>query len=150
MPDRSRAGAADPRPRARRRSVAIATVLVLTVAAGTAAAVRGGLLRLTPDAAPNLALALRKGGKPGAQVWVPVSAVWVERVAADARATQVTPAGQVAPTPVGVAMPPAAGRSPGWPEKTYTWAELAEATLQGGSLRLGAADPARSATGRRP
>ncbi|RMB84087.1 hypothetical protein [Streptomyces shenzhenensis] len=105
-------------------------MLVLT---GTAAAVRGGLLRLTPDAAPNPALALRKGGKPGAQVWVPDSAVWVERVTADARATQVTPAGQVAATPVGVAMLPAAARSPGWPEKTYTWAE-----------------PARSATGRGP
>ncbi|MFJ5839218.1 hypothetical protein ACIQGO_21040 [Streptomyces shenzhenensis] len=70
LPDQSRAGAADPRPRACRRNVAIATMLVLTVAAGTAAAVRGGLLsvgsscrddpvRLTPAAAPDVAPALR-------------------------------------------------------------------------------------------
>ncbi|MFF0228160.1 substrate-binding and VWA domain-containing protein [Streptomyces sp. NPDC004629] len=193
LPDRSRAGAADPRPRARRRSVAIATVLVLTVAAGTAAAVRGGLLsfgpscqddpvRLTLAAAPDLAPALRaaaerareedvtsdgrcialtvsaqdssdvadtlrRGGKPDAQVWVPDSEVWVERVAADARATQVNQLGRVAATPVGVAMLPAAARSLGWPKKTYTWTELAGAALQSDSLRLGAADPARSATG---
>ncbi|MGW3951522.1 substrate-binding domain-containing protein [Streptomyces sp. NPDC004752] len=193
LPHQSRADAADPRPRARRRSVVLATVLVLTVAAGTAVAVRGGLLsfgsscqddpvRLTLATAPDLAPALqaaagrareenvtsdgrcialtvsaqepaevadtlRKGGKPDAQVWVPDSEVWVERVAADARATQVTPAGQVAATPVGVAMLPTAARSLGWPKKTYTWTELAGAALQGDSLRLGAADPARSATG---
>ncbi|MFJ8792272.1 substrate-binding domain-containing protein [Streptomyces sp. NPDC102462] len=192
LPDRSRAGAADPRPRARRRSIAVATVLVLTVAAGTAA-VRGGLLsfgsscqddpvRLTLAAAPDLAPALRaaaerareedvtsdgrcialtvsaqdsfdvadtlrRGGKPDAQVWVPDSEVWVERVAADARATQVNQLGHVAASPVGVAMLPAAARSLGWPKKTYTWTELAGAALQGGAPRLGAADPARSATG---
>lgn len=192
LPDRSRAGAADPRPRARRRSVAIATVLVLTVAAGTAA-VRGGLLsfgsscqddpvRLTLAAAPDLAPALRaaaeraheedvtsdgrcialtvsaqdsfdvadtlrRGGKPDAQVWVPDSEAWVERVAADARATQVNQLGHVAASPVGVAMLPAAARSLGWPKKTYTWTELAGAALRGGAPRLGAADPARSATG---
>ncbi|MGW3312412.1 hypothetical protein ACWDG9_38215, partial [Streptomyces sp. NPDC001073] len=32
-----------------------------------------------------------------------------------------------------------------WAEKTYTWLDLAGATLQDDSLRLGAADPARSA-----
>lgn len=70
LPDAYGAGAADPRPRARRRTVAIATVLVLTVAAGTAVAVRGGLLSfgsscrdnavpLKIAASPDMAPALR-------------------------------------------------------------------------------------------
>ncbi|MEU6065101.1 substrate-binding and VWA domain-containing protein [Streptomyces sp. NPDC047082] len=193
LPDRYRAGTADPRPRARRRSVAIATALVLTVAGGMAAAVQSGLLsfgyscqddpvRLTLAASPDVAPALKAaagqareqnltsdgncvavtvsaqdsskvtdtlsaGGKPDAQVWVPDSDVWVQRVTADGTATQVTPEGNVAATPVGVAMLPAAAKSLGWPKKTYTWTELARVTLSDDSLRLGAADPARSATG---
>jgi hypothetical protein len=67
--------------------------------------------------------------------------------AADSAATEVTPAGNVASTPVGVAMVPAAAKSLGWPQKTYTWLDLAGATLTDDSLKLGAADPARSATG---
>lgn len=58
------------RPRARRRTVAIATTLVLGVAAGTALAVRGGLLsfsgacsdsavRLKVVASPDVAPAVR-------------------------------------------------------------------------------------------
>ncbi|MFF7331601.1 substrate-binding domain-containing protein [Streptomyces sp. NPDC008150] len=90
---------------------------------------------------------LRSGGKPDAQVWVPDADVWVERITSDAKATQVTPAGNVASTPVGVAMVPTAARSLGWPKKTYSWVELAGATMQDDSLKLGAADPARSATG---
>ncbi|MEU1202665.1 substrate-binding and VWA domain-containing protein [Streptomyces sp. NPDC005813] len=193
LPDEYGAGAADPRPRARRRNVAIATVLVLTVAAGTAAAVRGGLLSFggscqddavhlevaaSPDMAPALravagyarknnitsdgrcldvgvsaresykvADALRAGRKSGVQAWVPDSDVWVQRVAADSTATQVTNAGNIASTPVGVAMVPSAAKSLGWPRKTYTWTELTGAAMQDDRLKLGAADPARSATG---
>ncbi|WP_432172246.1 substrate-binding and VWA domain-containing protein [Streptomyces sp. Tue6028] len=193
LPDEYGAGAADPRPRARRRNVAIATVLVLTVAAGTAAAVRGGLLSLggscqddavhlevaaSPDVAPALRAAaeyarennitsdgrcldvgvsaresykvtdaLRAGRKSDVQAWVPDSDVWVQRVAADSSATQVTNAGNIASSPVGVAMVPSAAKSLGWPRKTYTWTELTGAAMQDDRLKLGAADPARSATG---
>ncbi|MFF1813561.1 hypothetical protein ACFVXW_31390 [Streptomyces sp. NPDC058251] len=70
LPDEYGVGAADPRPRGRRRNVAVATVLVLTVAAGTAAAVRGDLfsfgascqdhaVRLEIAASPDVAPALR-------------------------------------------------------------------------------------------
>lgn len=195
LPDEYGAGASDPRPRARRRTVAIATVLVLTVAGGTAAVVRGGLLSFgascrddavrlklaaSPDMAPALKAAagrardenitsdgqcldvtvtaeesykfadtLKAGRHPDVQVWVPDSELWVNHVtsAGDADATEATPAGNVASTPVGMAMVPAAAKSLGWPGKTYTWLGLAGATLRNDSLRLGAADPARSATG---
>ncbi|MFF4350063.1 substrate-binding and VWA domain-containing protein [Streptomyces sp. NPDC001530] len=193
LPDEYGAGATDPRPRARRRNVAIATVLVLTVAAGTAAAVRGGLLSFgascqddavrlkvaaSPDVAPALRAtadharkhnitsdgrcldvsvtaresykvtdALRSGKNTDVQVWVPDSDVWVQRVTADSAATEVTNAGNIAYSPVGVAMVPSAAKFLGWPKKTYTWTELAGATMTSDRLKLGAADPTRSATG---
>ncbi|MFC7260922.1 substrate-binding and VWA domain-containing protein [Streptomyces lutosisoli] len=193
LPDEYGAGAADPRPRARRRNVAIATVLVLTVAAGTAAAVRGGLLSFgascqddavhlevaaSPDVAPALratadharkhnitsdgrcldvsvtaresykfADSLRSGKQSDVQVWVPDSDIWVQRLTADSTATKVTNAGNVAYSPVGVAMVPSAAKTLGWPDKTYTWTELAGATMTSDHLKLGAADPTRSATG---
>ncbi|WP_405875026.1 substrate-binding and VWA domain-containing protein [Streptomyces sp. NBC_00005] len=193
LPDQYGAGGSDPRPRARRRTVAIATVLVLTVAGGTAAAVRSGLLsfgsscqddpvrlRLTasPDIAPALTAAaqqarahnitsdgrclavtvtardsykvagtLAAGNETDAQLWVPDSDMWVDRITANNSAVDVTPAGAIASTPIGVAMVPTAAKSLGWPKKTYSWIELAGATLQDDSLKLGAADPARSATG---
>ncbi|MFF4787175.1 substrate-binding and VWA domain-containing protein [Streptomyces griseorubiginosus] len=90
---------------------------------------------------------LAAGKDPGAQVWVPDSDVWVEQIDTDGGATEVARVGNVASSPVGVAMVPAAARSLGWPKKTYGWLELAGATLKDDSLRLGAADPARSATG---
>ncbi|WP_210570981.1 substrate-binding and VWA domain-containing protein [Streptomyces sp. GESEQ-4] len=95
----------------------------------------------------KVADALATGEKADIQVWVPDSDVWVQRVSADSGATQVTLAGTVASTPVGVAMVPAAAKSLGWPKRTYSWMELAGASLQDDALRLGAADPARSATG---
>ncbi|MGW5177346.1 substrate-binding and VWA domain-containing protein [Streptomyces sp. NPDC004082] len=193
LPDGYGAGSADPRLRARRRNVALAAVLVLTVAAGTAAAVGGGLfsfgsscqddavrLRVaaSPDIAPALKAAaeharashvtsdghcldiavtareahevadtLRSGRGAGVQVWVPDSDLWVQRVTGADRATGVTRAGAVASSPVGVAMVPSAARSLGWPDRTYTWTELAGAGLRGDGPGLGAADPARSATG---
>lgn len=87
------------------------------------------------------------GKDPGVQVWVPDSDVWVEQISADGGATEVARVGNVASSPVGMAMVPAAAQSLGWPKKTYGWLELAGATLQDDSLKLGAADPARSATG---
>ncbi|MFJ9538887.1 substrate-binding and VWA domain-containing protein [Streptomyces sp. NPDC101225] len=193
LPDQYGAGRSDPRVRARRRSVAVATALVLTVAGGTAAAARSGLLsfgpscrddplRLTlaasPDIAPALTDAARQarsdeitsdgrclavtvtardsykvadtlaaGRGTGAQLWVPDSDVWVDRITANNSAVEATPAGTVASTPIGVAVVPQAAKSLGWPRRTYTWTELADAALRGGSVRLGAADPARSATG---
>ncbi|MFF7547584.1 substrate-binding and VWA domain-containing protein [Streptomyces canus] len=90
---------------------------------------------------------LAAGKDPGVQVWVPDSDVWVEQISADSDATEVARVGNVASSPVGMAMVPAAAKSLGWPKKTYGWLELAGATLQDDSLKLGAADPARSATG---
>ncbi|MFJ2161088.1 MULTISPECIES: substrate-binding and VWA domain-containing protein [unclassified Streptomyces] len=106
-------------------------------------------ISVTAEESYKFADTLKAGKHPDVQVWVPDSELWVGEVssAADSAATEVTPAGNVASTPVGVAMVPAAAKSLGWPKKTYTWLDLAGATLQDDSLRLGAADPARSATG---
>ncbi|MGW1214188.1 substrate-binding and VWA domain-containing protein [Streptomyces sp. NPDC002499] len=193
LPTQYGAGVSDPRPRARRRTVAVATALVLTVAGGTAAAAKSGLLSFgtscqddpvrislaaSPDIAPALTAAAKRarteditsdgrcvavtvnaresykvadtlgaGKKIDEQVWVPDADLWIQRITADSGATDVTPSGAVASTPVGVAMVPAAAKSLGWPKKTYSWIELAGATLQSDSLKLGAADPSRSATG---
>ncbi|MFD8306015.1 substrate-binding and VWA domain-containing protein [Streptomyces sp. NPDC059690] len=193
LPDHYGAGGSDPRPRARRRTMAVATVLVLTVAGGTAAAVKSGLLSFgsscqddavrlrlaaSPDIAPVLTAAAERArqqnvtsdgrcvavsvtardsykeadtlaarGKTDVQVWVADSDLWIDRITNDNTATEVTPAGAVASTPVGVAMVPAAAKSLGWPKKTYSWIELAGATMRDDALRLGAADPSRSSTG---
>lgn len=90
---------------------------------------------------------LAAGKDAGAQVWVPDSGLWLEQISADAGATEVARVGNVASSPVGMAMVPAAAKSLGWPKKTYGWLELAGATLRDDSLKLGAADPARSASG---
>ncbi|KOU59879.1 von Willebrand factor [Streptomyces sp. MMG1533] len=193
LPDQYGAGGSDPRPRARRRTVALATVLVLTVAGGTAAAVRSGLLSFgsscqddpvrlklaaSPDLAPALTAAAQRardddltsdgrcvavevtardaykvtdtllaGDKTDVQVWVPDSDLWVQRLRVASEAPEVSPVGEVASTPVGVAMVPTAAKSLGWPKKTYDLIELAGAAQRDDSLKLGAADPARSATG---
>ncbi|WP_262061740.1 substrate-binding and VWA domain-containing protein [Streptomyces sp. STR69] len=106
-------------------------------------------ISVTAQESYKFADTLKSGKHPDVQVWVPDSELWVNQVTsgADSDATEATPAGNVASTPVGVAMVPAAAKSLGWPQKTYTWLDLAGATLQDDSLRLGAADPARSATG---
>ncbi|MCL6672344.1 substrate-binding and VWA domain-containing protein [Streptomyces panaciradicis] len=90
---------------------------------------------------------LAAGRRSDVQVWVADSDLWVDRITNDGTATEVTPAGAVASTPVGVAMVPEAAKAMGWPKKTYSWIELAGATLRDDALRLGAADPSRSATG---
>ncbi|MFI7400295.1 substrate-binding and VWA domain-containing protein [Streptomyces sp. NPDC049541] len=95
----------------------------------------------------KVADAIAAGKKPDAQLWVPDSQLWIDRITADNGPIDVTPVGAVASTPIGVAMMPAAAKSLGWPKKTYSWVDLVGAALQDKSLRLGAADPARSATG---
>ncbi|MGA5502913.1 substrate-binding and VWA domain-containing protein [Streptomyces umbrinus] len=195
LPDGFRTGATGPRRRARRRNVALATALVFVLAAGTAAAVEGGVLsfgsscwdsavRLRVVAAPGIAPALKdaagyardndvtsdgscldvqvtareayqvtddlRSKKKGAtefEAWVPDSGVWVNRILTDGKSIPVTPAGNVASSPVGVAMIPTAAKSLGWPLKTYSWTELADATTKSEQLKLGAGNPSRSATG---
>ncbi|MGW2229314.1 substrate-binding and VWA domain-containing protein [Streptomyces formicae] len=91
---------------------------------------------------------LRSGkGDPAYDVWVPDSDVWVQRVGLGTKQTKVSPAGNIASSPIGVGMVPSAAASLGWPKKTYAWPELTAAAMKSDELRLGAADPARSATG---
>ncbi|MFJ4710357.1 substrate-binding and VWA domain-containing protein [Streptomyces anulatus] len=84
--------------------------------------------------------------KPDFQVWLPDSELWLERAKGLGEGIPVSPSDSVASTPVALAMVPSASRKLGWPEKTYSWAELV-AALGSDRVRLGAADPARSATG---
>ncbi|WP_328454751.1 substrate-binding and VWA domain-containing protein [Streptomyces sp. NBC_00386] len=95
----------------------------------------------------EVAASLGAGKKSDVQVWVPDSDAWVERVADTGSATQVTSLGNVASSPVGVAVVPSAAKRLGWPAKTYTWTELAGGTTRAKKLELGAVDPARSSTG---
>ncbi|MGW0532219.1 substrate-binding domain-containing protein [Streptomyces sp. NPDC003032] len=90
-----------------------------------------------------------RAGKDGSEydAWVPDSDLWVRRVSLGTKQTKVSPAGNIASSPVGIAMLPPAAESLGWPRKTYDWPELTAATMKDGKPRLGAADPARSATG---
>ncbi|WP_406703724.1 substrate-binding and VWA domain-containing protein [Streptomyces albidoflavus] len=104
-------------------------------------------VRVTPRDAYQVADALRAGKSGEYEVWVPDSALWLDRAGSDSDSTPVTPTGNLAATPVGVAMLPSAARSLGWPSKTYSWAELTAAATSGEKLRLGTADPARSAPG---
>ncbi|MGW7417086.1 substrate-binding domain-containing protein, partial [Streptomyces sp. NPDC054863] len=85
-------------------------------------------------------------GTEGYQVWIPDADMWPQRVRSSGTAP-LTAAGNVASSPLGVATVPAAGKTLGWPAKTYTWAELTAATTSGNAPRLGTADPARNATG---
>ncbi|MGP4048578.1 substrate-binding and VWA domain-containing protein [Streptomyces sp. 2A115] len=106
-------------------------------------------IRVTAREAYKVTDALRSRDESATDfdVWVPDSEVWLDRILADDRSTRVTPTGNVAFTPVGVAMIPTAAKSLGWPDKTYTWSELAGATTTSDRLKLGAGDPSRSASG---
>ncbi|MFI1488486.1 substrate-binding and VWA domain-containing protein [Streptomyces sp. NPDC020747] len=106
-------------------------------------------VQVTAREAYEVTDALRSKAKGAGEfeAWVPDSGVWVNRIMADGRSVPVTPAGSVASSPVGVAMIPTAAKSLGWPVKTYSWTELADATTTSERLKLGAGDPSRSATG---
>ncbi|MFJ9891251.1 substrate-binding and VWA domain-containing protein [Streptomyces sp. NPDC091287] len=84
--------------------------------------------------------------KPDFQVWLPDSELWLERAKGLGEGIPVSPSDSVASSPVALAMVPSASQKLGWPEKTYSWSELV-AALGSDRVRLGAADPARSATG---
>ncbi|MFD5753426.1 substrate-binding domain-containing protein [Streptomyces sp. NPDC127033] len=84
---------------------------------------------------------------PDYQIWVPDSDLWVDRAKGSGDGVALTPAGNVALSPVALAALPTSAQALGWPAKTYTWAALAAATGNTDTVRLGAADPSRSATG---
>ncbi|MGI5400399.1 substrate-binding domain-containing protein [Streptomyces sp. CA-135486] len=105
-------------------------------------------IRVTARENHQVARELAEGRvKPDYELWLPDSGVWAERVKALGDGVPLTPAGNVALSPVVLAAVQSAGTTLGWPEKTYTWAELAAAGGAQGAVRLGAADPARSTTG---
>ncbi|WP_234019572.1 substrate-binding and VWA domain-containing protein [Streptomyces sp. CNS654] len=98
--------------------------------------------------AHKVAEALAAGDtEPDFQVWLPDSDLWLERAKGLGEGIPVSPSDSVASSPVALAMVPSASLALGWPRKTYTWAELVAGALGSDRVRLGAADPARSATG---
>lgn len=96
----------------------------------------------------KVADALARGTRaPDYQMWLPDSDLWLNRAKGTGDAIPITPGDSVASSPVTLAMVPSAAKSLGWPEKKYSWAELTAATMESDKVRLGSADPARSATG---
>ncbi|MYT37178.1 solute-binding protein [Streptomyces sp. SID8356] len=95
----------------------------------------------------KVAEALAGGEPPGFQVWLPDSDLWLDRAEGLGTGVPVSPSDSIASSPVVLAMVPSAAGRLGWPEKTYSWAELVATALGTEKIRLGAADPARSATG---
>ncbi|WP_406448228.1 substrate-binding and VWA domain-containing protein [Streptomyces sp. NBC_00876] len=85
--------------------------------------------------------------RPDYQIWLPDSDLWLSRAKGNGDAVPISPGESIASSPVTLAMVPAAARSLGWPGKNYSWAELTAAAMESDKVRLGAADPARSATG---
>ncbi|WP_431032285.1 substrate-binding and VWA domain-containing protein [Streptomyces sp. P6-2-1] len=104
-------------------------------------------VRVTAEDSSKVAERLRAGQDPGFQAWIPDASMWVDQANSGGNSSRVSPTGAIASTPVAVGMTEKAAKRLGWPQKTYTWAEMAAAGSQGDSLRLGSADPARSATG---
>ncbi|MFF8370600.1 substrate-binding domain-containing protein [Streptomyces lydicus] len=102
---------------------------------------------VTPRASHEIADSFgQRPADPEFQVWIPDSRLWVDRVAAE-NGTPLTAAATIASSPVTLAAVPRAARALGWPKKTYDWAGLVQAATSGDGIRLGVADPARSATG---
>ncbi|MCX0242694.1 VWA domain-containing protein [Streptomyces drozdowiczii] len=95
----------------------------------------------------KVADALASGARPDYQMWLPDSDLWLTRAKGAGDGTAITPGGSVATSPVTLAAVPRAAEHLRWPKKTYTWAELTGAAMESGRVRLGSADPARSATG---
>ncbi|MFE9856159.1 substrate-binding and VWA domain-containing protein [Streptomyces sp. NPDC005780] len=96
----------------------------------------------------KVADALARGTRaPDYQMWLPDSDLWLNRAKGLGDAIPITPGDSVASSPVTLAMVPSAAKTLGWPEKEYSWAELTAAAMESDKVRLGSADPARSATG---
>lgn len=130
--------------------IAPAVRAVADSARGNGVTSDGRCVDVRVDARENyeIADALATGtSAPDYEVWLPDSDIWVERALDGSDGIALTPAGNAATSPVVLAAVPSAGTTLGWPEKTYTWAELTAATADEDAPRLGAADPARSATG---
>lgn len=102
------------------------------------------LARDSHKVAGNLAAG---GEAPGFQVWLPDSELWLERAKGLGEGVPLSPSDSVASSPVALGMVASASKDLGWPRKTYSWAELVASALGSDRVRLGAADPARSATG---
>ncbi|MEU5300162.1 substrate-binding domain-containing protein [Streptomyces noursei] len=108
----------------------------------------GRCLDVKIDARPSAEVADSLGQRPANpdfQVWVPDSDLWVHQVT-DNRGSTLTAVGAVASSPLALGAVHDAAKTLGWPAKTYSWTALTRAA-SGGALRLGVADPARSATG---
>ncbi|WP_328314061.1 substrate-binding and VWA domain-containing protein [Streptomyces sp. NBC_00442] len=95
----------------------------------------------------EVAASFASAAKPDFSVWIPDASLWVDRAKDAGESAGVVTAGHIAASPVALAVVPSAAASLAWPQKTYTWAELATSTTQDDKLRLGSADPARSASG---
>ncbi|MFB7528240.1 substrate-binding and VWA domain-containing protein [Streptomyces sp. NPDC056178] len=96
----------------------------------------------------KVASALSSGtGTPDYQIWLPDSDLWLDRAKGSGDGIPITPGDSIASSPVTLAMVPSAAKRLGWPKKNYTWAELTAAAMDSDKVRLGSADPARSATG---
>ncbi|MFE7301025.1 substrate-binding and VWA domain-containing protein [Streptomyces sp. NPDC057579] len=109
----------------------------------------GKCLDVTINAQPSSEVAdslAQRPADPEFQVWVPDSDLWVDRVT-DERGSSLTSVGSLASSPIALGAVRDAARTLGWPGKTYSWTTLTRTATTGGTLRLGVADPARSATG---
>ncbi|WP_240929348.1 substrate-binding and VWA domain-containing protein [Streptomyces coryli] len=104
-------------------------------------------IRVKSEASSDTADELSRGTTPDVQVWLPDSTLWVDTVAASPKGVQVDGVGQVASSPIALAAVPPAAKGMGFPKKTYSWKDLAKTAGGGKELRVGSADPARSATG---
>ncbi|MFI6052807.1 substrate-binding and VWA domain-containing protein [Streptomyces violascens] len=104
-------------------------------------------VRVTARDSYQVAATFTSGTKPDFSVWIPDASLWVDRAKDAGGSASVVTAGHVADSPVALASVPAAAKSLGWPQKTYTWAELTEAAARDGKVRLGSADPVHSAAG---
>ena len=104
-------------------------------------------VRVSARTGAEVADTLRQKGSPPYEVWLPDSALWVERADATGTAPSMKTLGTVASSPVTLAAVPSAAKNLNWPKKSYSWAEIAASATDDGGLRLGSADPARSATG---
>lgn len=84
---------------------------------------------------------------PDYQIWLPDSDLWLDRARGSGDGVPITPGDSIASSPVTLALVPSAAKTLGWPKKKYSWAELMAAAMESDKVRLGAADPGRSATG---